>query len=255
MQPYMVAPASNDGHRTVCDRCGGPRFEGTDPQRPEYLLMQPLLDVRPRERAGLTIAIVALAIALNPLNRQVRIWLRDVVVGGVPYWLDHLLFMVTLMVVVWGLIGFLILGPRGLSLGRPERPREAWLAGLLSGLGLTALVLAVVASFGPLVRLPHPDWPVLFANFVSNFYEEFIFRGAILGLLLAVRGSARTWPAAVISAVLFCQGHLQYPPALLATVLVAGLVWAWLTIRYRSLWPAWLSHTIADSLIDGLFKT
>jgi len=58
--------------------------------------------LRPRERAGLTIAIVALAVALNPLNQQMRVWLRDDVVGGVPFWLDHLLFMVTLMVVVWG---------------------------------------------------------------------------------------------------------------------------------------------------------
>jgi hypothetical protein len=214
------------------------------------------LNLRSRERAGLVIAIVALAIAINPLNRQVRIWLRDVVVGGgVPFWLDHLLFMVTLMVVVWGLIGFLLLGPRGLSLGKPERPREAWLAGLVSGLGLTALVMAALASLGTLVFEPHPNWPVLFANFVSNFYEEFIFRGAILGLLLAVMGRQRPWPAALISAVLFCQGHLQYPRALLATVLVAGFVWAWMTIRYRSLWPAWVSHTLADTIIDNLFKS
>jgi membrane protease YdiL (CAAX protease family) len=217
--------------------------------------MLPSSTLRPRERAGLVIAIVALAIALNPLNRQVRVWLRDEVVGGAPFWLDHLLFMVTLMVVVWGLIGFLILGPNGLALGRPERPREAWLAGLLSGLGLTALVMAALAAFGALVFEPHPNWPVMFANFVSNFYEEFIYRGAILGLLLKVLGRQRTWPAALISAVLFCQGHLHYPPALLATVLVAGLTWAWLTIRYRSLWPAWISHTLADTIVDSLFKT
>jgi hypothetical protein len=146
-------------------------------------------NLRSRERTGLVIAIVALAIALNPLNRQVRIWLRDVVVGGVPFWLDHLLFMVTLMVVVWGLIGFLLLGPRGLSLGKPERTREAWLAGLVSGLGLTALVMAALASLGALVFEPH-----------------------------------------------------------------AGLVWAWMTLRYRSLWPAWVSHTLADTIIDNLFK-
>jgi membrane protease YdiL (CAAX protease family) len=219
------------------------------------MLMQDPPPLSSRERAGLLIAIVALAIALNPLNRQFRIWLRDEVVKGVPFWLDHLLFMVTLMVVVWGLIGFLILGWRGLALGSPERPREAWLAGLVSGLGLTALALAVIAALGPLTMQPNPNWPVVFANLVSNFYEEFIFRGAILGLLLRVLGGQRPWAATVISAVLFCQGHLQNPAALLATVLVAGLVWAWLTIRYRSLWPAWLSHTLADTLIDGLFKT
>ena len=200
------------------------------------------------------IAIVALAIALNPLNLQVRVWLRDEVLKGVPFWLDHLLFMVTLMVVVWGLIGLLILGPRGMALGRPDRPREAWVAGLVSGLGLSALVVAVLAALGPVALDPHPNWPVLFANFVSNFYEEFIYRGAILGLLLKVLDRQRAWPAALISAVLFCQGHLQYPPALLATVLVAGLVWAWMTIRYRSLWPAWVSHTLADTIIDNLFK-
>lgn len=211
--------------------------------------------LRPRERAGLVIGIVALAIALNPLNRQFRFWLRDDVVGGVPFWLDHVLFLVTLMVVVWGLIGFLILDPRGLGLGRPERPREAWLVGLVSGLALTALVVAVLAVLGPVVLEPHPNWPVLFANFVSNFYEEFIYRGVILGLLLLLMGRERTWPAVVISAALFCQGHLHYPAPLIATVLVAGLTWAWMTIRYRSLWPAWLSHTLADTIFDSLFKT
>src|SRR5690348_6626146 len=216
--------------------------------------MLPSQSLRPRERAGLGIAIVALSLALGPLNLRMRNWLRDDVVGGAPYWADHLFFMLTLLVVVWGAIGLLILGPRGMALGRPERPKEAWLAGLLSGLGLTALVLGVVAALGALVLQPHPDWPVVFANFVSNFYEEFIFRGAILGLLLKVLGRERAWVATIISALLFCQGHLQYPPALLATVFVAGVVWAWMTVRYRSLWPAWLSHTVADTIIDSLFK-
>src|SRR5262245_28827818 len=180
------------------------------------------LHLRARERAGLMIAIGALAIALNPLNRQFGVWLRDEVVKGVPFWLDHLLFMVTLMVVVWGLIGFLILGQRGLALGPPQRPREAWLAGLVSGFGLTALVVAVLATFGPVVMEPHPNWPVLFANFVSNFYEEFIYRGVILGLLLLVLDRQYTWLAALISAVLFCQGHMHYPAPLIAVVFVGG---------------------------------
>ena len=217
--------------------------------------MPPAENLRPRDRAGLVIALVALAIALNPLNLRVRVWLRDEVVKGVPFWLDHLLFMITLMVVVWGLIGFLILGWRGLALGKPERPKEAWLIGVVSGLGLTALVMGALAALGALVYEPHPNWPVMFANFVSNFYEELIFRGAILGLLLTVLGRERRWPAALISAALFCQGHLHYPPLLIGTVFVAGVTWAWMTIRYRSLWPAWVSHTVADTIVDALFKT
>ena len=130
------------------------------PSRPEAvsLQMQPHLSLPPRERMGLVIAIMALAIGLNPLNGQLRTWLRDEVVKGVPFWLDNLLFMVTLMVVVWGLIGFLILGPRGMALGRPERPREAWLVGIVSGLGLTALVMGVLAlgwRLGAAVRRRH----------------------------------------------------------------------------------------------------
>ena len=72
-----------------------------------------------RQRVGLVVAIVALGVALNPLNRQFAVWLRDEVVKGVPFWLDHIAFMVTLMLVVWGLIGLLILGPRGAALGYP----------------------------------------------------------------------------------------------------------------------------------------
>ena len=212
-------------------------------------------DLRPRHRAGLVIAVVALAIALNPLNRQFRFWLRDEVVGGVPLWLDHIGFMVTLMLVVWGLIGLLILGPRGTALNLPERPREAWLAGVLSGLGLTVLVLVTLKTLGPVVFQPHPNWPVLFANVASNFYEEFIYRGVILGLLLKVLGGQHRWLAALLSALLFSQGHLHYPAILLAVVLVGGLTWAWLTLRYRSLWPAWVSHMVADTIIDNLFKT
>lgn len=208
--------------------------------------------LRPRERAGLAVGIVALAIALNPLNLQVRIWLRDQVVGGAPFWVDHLLFMVTLMVVVWGVIGFLLLGSRGLALGAPERPREAWVVGLLSGFALIALTLAVARALGPLPAAGPPNWPVVFANFVSNFYEEFIYRGAILGLLVGVLGRERSGFAAVVSAALFCQGHLHYPLPLVAVVFVGGLAWAWMTVRYRSLWPAWVSHTAAD-VIGSVF--
>lgn len=212
--------------------------------------------LRPRERTGLLLAVIALAVTLNSANLHFRVWLRDTVVGGAPFWADHLFFMVTLMWVTWGVIGFLLLGARGMMLGLPERPKEAWLAGGIgSGLGLTALVLAVLAAMGAYAFEPHPNYPLLFANFASNFYEELIFRGAILGCLLKVLGEDRRWTAAIISAVLFCQGHLQYPPPLLATVFVAGLAWAWITIRYKSLWPAWLSHTLADTIVDNLFRT
>lgn len=211
-------------------------------------------DLTSRQRAGLVIAIIAGEIALNPLNRDFRIWLRDRVVGGVPFWLDHLGFMMTLLVVVWGLVGFLVLGPGGLFLGKPERPKEAWWMGAATGLLLTGVVAGAIATLGPLVIAWHPDYPVMLANFISNWYEEFVFRGVILALLLHALGDRPAWIATTISALLFLQGHLTYPPALLAAVFVGGYLWAWMTIRYRSLWPAWLSHTVADTISDAIFK-
>jgi membrane protease YdiL (CAAX protease family) len=212
------------------------------------------LRLRLRERAGLAIGIVVLALAISPLNVRVRLWLRDEVVGGVPFWVDHILFMVTLKLVVWGVLGVLLFGPRELSLGSPTRPRQAWLVGFISGLGLLVVVAAALAAGGPLAIAWHPNWLLLFANFVSNFYEEFIFRGVILGLLLKALGRERAWIAGLISAVLFCQGHLHYPLMLLGAVFVGGVLWAWLTIRYHSLWPAWVSHTVLDAIGDSLFK-
>jgi membrane protease YdiL (CAAX protease family) len=212
------------------------------------------LRLRLRERAGLAIGIVVLALAISPLNVRFRLWLRDEVVGGVPFWLDHILFMGTLKLVVWGVLGALLLGPRELSLGSPTRPRQAWLVGFISGLGLLVVVAAALAARGPLAIAWHPNWLLLFANFVSNFYEEFIFRGVILGLLLKALGRERAWIAGLISAVLFCQGHLHYPLMLLGAVFVGGVLWAWLTIRYHSLWPAWVSHTVLDAIGDSLFK-
>jgi len=31
-----------------------------------------------------------------------------------------------------------------------------------------------------------------------------------------------------------------------AAALAAGACWSWLYLRYGSIWPAWISHVIAD---------
>ena len=51
-----------------------------------------------------------------------------------------------------------------------------------------------------------------------------------------------------------CMAPGRSPPALLAAVFIGGYLWAWMTIRYQSLWPAWLSHTVADTISDAIFK-
>jgi membrane protease YdiL (CAAX protease family) len=212
------------------------------------------LSLRPRQRAGLVLAIVALSIALGELNRDFRFWLRDHVLEGTPSWLDNMLIMIALGTVVWGLIGLLLLGPRGMGLGAPERPRRAWVVGVLSGLGAVALGTAALSLSRPLVWQLHPDWPMIGANVVSNFEEELIHRGAVQGLLTAVLGRERAWTVTLISAALFCQGHRHYPLPLLLAVFAVGLAWAWMALRYRSIWPSYAGHMVADAVGDTLIK-
>src|SRR5262245_57385003 len=138
--------------------------------------------LRWRDKTGLVIALVALSICLDPVNLRVREWLRHDLVGGAPFWLDHLLFMMTLELLVWSAIGFLILGPAGLGLARPARPREAWTLAVATGVGILAPIVLALALSGKLAFKLDPNVPLILANFVSNFYEELIFRGAILGL-------------------------------------------------------------------------
>jgi membrane protease YdiL (CAAX protease family) len=203
-----------------------------------------------RQRVALVIAIVASRLALGHVNLHARLWLRDDLLHGVPAWLDNMLLMIALMTLVCGAVGLLLLGPRRLGLGAPQRPREAWIAGALSGLGLVVLASAALALSAPLVFQVKPNWPMLAANLVSNFEEELISRGTILVLLVLAVGERLRWVALVISGALFCQGHAHYPLPLLSTVFIAGLVWSWMAVRYRSLWPGYLGHMVADVIGD-----
>jgi hypothetical protein len=37
-----------------------------------------------------------------------------------------------------------------------------------------------------------------------------------------------------------------------AGVFAGGLVWSWLYLRYRSIWPCWISHVLADIAVFGI---
>jgi membrane protease YdiL (CAAX protease family) len=214
----------------------------------------PIAELSARQRIALTLAIVALYLSVNPLNLEFRIWLRDRVIRGMPYWLDKMTTMCALSVTVWGTIGWLLLGRSGLSLRSPARPREAWLVAIGSGIALVALGAGAFALHGRLEWGPHLDWPGIAADVVSNFWEELIGRGAILGLLLVVLGRNWTRLAMVLSGALFCRGHLYHPPAMLLLTFVVGTFWSWMTVRYRSLWPAYVSHDVVDIVGGSLLK-
>ncbi len=161
--------------------------------------------------------------------------------------------------------------------GRPSwsPPRRGGLAvGAVSGLGLAALI--VIGAW--LVGVQDMDLTSLRAQvremglgsavsylagaagwtFFNSLIEEYVYRWFIFRQCEAlIKG-----PAAVLaSAAIFSAHHViavsQYLDpvfSFLASsgVFVGGAIWSWLYKRYRSVWPCWISHVLADIAVFGI---
>jgi membrane protease YdiL (CAAX protease family) len=161
--------------------------------------------------------------------------------------------------------------------GRPSwsLPRRGGLAvGAVSGLGLAALI--VIGAW--LVGVQNMDLTSLRAQvremglgsavsylagaagwtFFNSLIEEYVYRWFIFRQCEAlIKG-----PAAVLaSAAIFSAHHViavsQYLDpvfSFLASsgVFVGGAIWSWLYKRYRSVWPCWISHVLADIAVFGI---
>jgi len=152
---------------------------------------------------------------------------------------------------------------------RPER--EGLRAGLLVGSAMAAAI--VLAYWGVLRHLvdPHPlrqaalemglgsaDAYLAGAvawTFANSLIEEYVWRWFVLRQLRALLPAA---PAIVASAALFTAHHVFALAAYLepehvvlgsAAVLAAGACWSWLYLRFASIWPAWISHVVADAAV------
>ena len=94
--------------------------------------------------------------------------------------------------------------------------------------------------------------------FVNSLMEEYVYRWFITRQCeILMRREA----AIISSAAIFTAHHViavsQYLDPLLtalasAGVFVGGLIWSWLYLRYRSIWPCWLSHVLADIAVFGI---
>ena len=87
---------------------------------------------------------------------------------------------------------------------------------------------------------------------VNSLIEEFVWRWFVFRQFETLLGG----PPAVIAAGLAFTAHhvialaaqFPWPMAALGSlgVFAGGIVWSWLYLRYRSIWPCWVSHVIAD---------
>lgn len=95
-------------------------------------------------------------------------------------------------------------------------------------------------------------------TFVNSLMEEYVYRWFIFRQCEELLHSTA---AVVVSAAIFATHHViavsQYlEPVFVilasAGVFIGGAIWSWLYMRYRSIWPGWISHVFADIAVFGL---
>jgi membrane protease YdiL (CAAX protease family) len=109
-----------------------------------------------------------------------------------------------------------------------------------------------IAQRNGIGTLPRYLSAVAYWILVNSVLEEYVYRWFVFRKCEALMPAA--W-AVLASAAAFTIHHViaigvqfDWRVNVLASigVFVGGAVWSWLYLRYRSIWPAYLSHAIVD---------
>lgn len=93
---------------------------------------------------------------------------------------------------------------------------------------------------------------------INSLIEEYVWRWFVFRKCETLMGGGL---AVVASALLFTVHHVvalkaqtNWDVTLLASlgVFLGGCAWSWLYLRYRSIWPGYVSHLIADVAVFGV---
>jgi membrane protease YdiL (CAAX protease family) len=89
----------------------------------------------------------------------------------------------------------------------------------------------------------------------NSLMEEYIWRWFVFRKFETLLGGKPAVPAAALAFtahhVIVLAAQFPWPIAVLGSfgVFIGGTIWSWLYLRYRSVWPCYLSHAIADAAI------
>ncbi|MGO8995074.1 MAG: lysostaphin resistance A-like protein [Polyangiaceae bacterium] len=117
---------------------------------------------------------------------------------------------------------------------------------------VAAFVPAVaVLATAPGAKMNLPAQDILLSAALPGFFEELLFRGLVLGALQRDLRMA-FWPAAILSSLAFGAAHLlNFGDAQdwgqLALATAGGLFFAWLRVRWRTLWMPIATHALMDA--------
>ena len=161
--------------------------------------------------------------------------------------------------------------------GRLQRGRTesgGFRVGWITGLGISAFVVlayvglgrrlidpVVVRGMAEEIGLARPGLYLAGALYwvgINSILEEYVWRWFV------VRQCARLmkpWLAVLVSALGFTLHHILamqvyfgWPVTLAGALGIAfsGALWSWMFLRYRTIWPGWLSHALVDVAVFGL---
>lgn len=148
------------------------------------------------------------------------------------------------------------------------------LAGLLSGTAIGLLILLAFFTFGQgwldrglfiskIHAIGLDAWPVYLGGaaywvLVNSVLEEYVWRWFVYSRCEAlVRPSSAVFLAALFFTLhhfLAVRVYFSLSLAIVCSlaILLGGVVWSFLYMRYRSIWPGYLSHAIVDLTIFAL---
>jgi len=130
-------------------------------------------------------------------------------------------------------------------------PRVSWkltIAGVLLTLGILLYSTVISAGFGTWFEFPSLDTSqlgfgtVLLFSVVNGIYEETFVVGYVVGCL----ARQSTWVVVISSDLIRFSYHVYQGPEAVLFILPMGLVFAYLYVKYRRLWPLVLCHIILD---------
>lgn len=215
--------------------------------------------------AALALAVsIALAFATQS-GELLRPMLNFDLIRGIPYARAALTTLADLLV-------FLVL----LRLAGVSGDMMARLSGVFAPIGRPTIfgaltlgpAIVACAALAPLAKDVTPA-DLAWKTFVGPFFEELVFRGLAVGVLVRLCGwpivAACLWPAAFFGAAHAWQGgDWQEVAGIVAITAVGGLLFGWLYVRWGfNLWPAvfmhvglnglWLLFDLGENAIGGWF--